>query len=206
MTQRKLKKSVIYVLSIALVGGILTGTIMIQNSLKEEDNTKLVSDPILESITPVVSQSTGEIIRPYTDTNVTILNNFYDYRSDSELQLNSIIFYDNTFMQNTGVIYGNDNTFDIVAIADGEVIKITDSELSGKVVEIRHTNDVISVYQFLSDVNVSLNTTVKKGDKIGVSGISNLTDNTKNQLYFELIVRGELVDAEGYYGKNINEI
>ncbi|MBR1376524.1 MAG: M23 family metallopeptidase [Bacilli bacterium] len=204
MKQRNMKKYAVYVLSIALLGGTLLGTYLVNNKL-ENDDTKYVSDPILESVVPVVSTS-DILIRPYTDSNVIILNNYYDYRSDEDTQINSIIFYNNTYMQNTGVIYGNDSEFDVVAIADGEVIKVEDSELSGKVVEIRHSNDVISVYQFLSDVNVSINTSVKQGDKIGKSGISNLVDNNKNQLYFELIIRGELVNGENYFGKNINEL
>ena len=205
MKQRKLKKSVIYVLSVALLGGAIGGTYLINNSLND-DNSKYVSDPILENIIPVVSSSSSKIIRPYVDSNVSILNNYYDYRSDENSQINSIIFYNNTYMQNTGIVYGNDNEFDIVAIYDGEVIRVEDSDLSGKIVEIKHSNDVISVYQLMSNVNVSVNTIVKQGDKIGKSGISNLVDNTKNQLYFELIIRGELVNAENYYDKTIDEL
>ena len=65
---------------------------------------------------------------------------------------------------------------------------------------------MISVYQFLENIIISPNKIVKQGEKIGESGISNLVDNTKQQLYFELLVHGSLVDAEEYYGKSINEI
>ena len=164
-----------------------------------------MSNPILENIVPVASVK-NNIVRPYSDNSVAIINNYYDYKSDENAQINALIFYNDTYMQNTGIVYGADNPFDVIAIEDGEIIKISDSELSGKIVEIRHTNDIISVYQFMNDINVSLNQQVKKGDKIGTSGKSNLVDNTKYQLYFELIVRGELVNPENYYDKNINEI
>lgn len=202
--KRKIKKSVLYALSVMLLSGVVGGTYFLKESLKD-DNSKYVSNPILENILPVVSTK-STIIRPYTDNNVVIINDYYDYKSDENAQINALIFYNDTYMQNTGVVYGNDNVFDIITIADGEVIKVEDSELSGKIVEIRHSNDIISVYQFMNEVNVSLNQQVKQGDKIGTSGKSNLVDNSKNQLYFELIVRGELVNPANYYDKNINEI
>ena len=205
MKNKKLKRSLVYVLSVALLGGILTGGIMIKNSLKQEDDVKLVTSPILDTVVPVSSVNNG-IIRPYNDSNVSILNSFYNYKGENDSQINSIIYYDGIYMQNTGNIYGSDNKFDVLAIADGEVTKVEDSPLSGKIVTIKHTNDVISIYQFLDSSDVSLNKLVKQGEKIGTSGISNMVDSTKNQLYFELLVHGSLVDAEDYYGKNINEI
>ena len=109
-------------------------------------------------------------------------------------------------MQNTGNIYGTDNKFDVIAIADGEVIKVEDGNLFGKVVTIKHNDNLVSVYRFLETTSVTPNKTVKQGDKIGESGISNITDNTKYQLYFELLVHDSIVDAENYYEKDINEI
>ena len=202
--KRKVKKSVLYALSVMLLGVVIGGSYLLKESFKEDD-TKYVSNPILENIVPVASVK-NNIVRPYSDNSVAIINNYYDYKSDENAQINALIFYNDTYMQNTGIVYGADNSFDVIAIEDGEIIKISDSELSGKIVEIRHTNDIISVYQFMNDINVSLNQQVKKGDKIGTSGKSNLVDNTKYQLYFELIVRGELVNPENYYDKNINEI
>lgn len=202
--KRKVKKSVLYALSVMLLGVVIGGSYLLKESFKEDD-TKYVSNPILENIVPVASVK-NNIVRPYSDNSVAIINNYYDYKSDENAQINALIFYNDTYMQNTGIVYGADNSFDVIAIEDGEIIKISDSELSGKIVEIRHTNDIISVYQFMNDIDVSLNQQVKKGDKIGTSGKSNLVDNTKYQLYFELIVRGELVNPENYYDKNINEI
>mgnify|MGYP002855982877 CR=1 FL=1 len=196
-----IKKSILYVLTFALLGGLLTGVFLVS---KTPEDGEYVSTPVLEKIVPVASTNSN-IIKPFVDEDITILKNYYDWRN-KESQPDSLIFYDNTYMQNTGVIYGKNDPFNIVSIADGEVIKVEDNELSGKTVEIRYSNDVIGVYHFVSDVNVKVNDTIKQGTLIGKSSISNLVDNTKNQLYFELIVKGELVNPENYYGKNINEI
>ena len=203
--KRKYKKSLMYVLVLTLVGGIFTGGLMIKNSLQEEKKLIPVNDQVLEKVIPV-SSTKNTIIRPYTDSNVAVLNSFYDYKSDNDKQLNSIIYYDNTYMQNTGNIYGKDDKFDVIAIADGEVIKVEDGNLFGKVVTIKHNDNLVSVYRFLETTSVTPDKVVKQGDKIGESGISNITDNTKYQLYFELLVHDSIVDAENYYGKDINEI
>ena len=203
--KRKYKKSLMYVLVLTLVGGVFTGGLMIKNSLQEEKKLIPVNDQVLEKVIPV-SSTKKTIIRPYTDSNVAVLNSFYDYKSDNDKQLNSIIYYDNTYMQNTGNIYGKDDKFDVIAIADGEVIKVEDGNLFGKVVTIKHNDNLVSVYRFLETTSVTPNKVVKQGDKIGESGISNITDNTKYQLYFELLVHDSIVDAENYYGKDINEI
>ena len=198
------KRGIVYVLLSTLVVGSVVGSLMINNSLKEKELIP-VSNPILDKVIPV-STTAKEIVRPYTDATVTILSGFYDYKDESTRQINSIVFYDNTYMQNTGNIYASDNKFDVVSIADGEVIKVEDSQLFGKIVMIKHSDNLTSVYQFLEDTTVSPNKMIKQGEKIGVSGVSNIIDNTKNQLYFELLVHDTLVDAENYYGKNINEI
>ena len=205
MKQKILKKSLLYVLVVSLVGGGITGGLMIKNSFKEDKKLKLVNSPILDTVIPVSLVSNG-IIRPYNDSNVRVLNSFYDYKAPSDSQINSIIYYDNTYMQDTGNIYSSENKFDVLAIADGEVLKVEDSPLSGKIVTIKHENDVISIYQFLEDVLLTPNKIIKQGDKVGTSGTSNIIDNTKNQLYFELLVRGTFVDAEDCYGKSINEL
>ena len=196
-----IKKSILYVFTFALLGGLLTGVFLVFNKPKE---TKQVSSPILERVIPVVSTNSN-IIKPFIDEDITIIKNYYDWQN-KENQPDSLIFYNNTYMQNTGVIYGKQDPFSVVAIADGEIIKIEDNELAGKTIEIRHTNDIIGVYHFVSDVNLKVNDNIKQGTILGKSSVSNLVDNTKNQLYFELIVKGELVNPENYYGKSINEI
>ena len=196
-----IKKSIIYIFTFALLGGLITGAYLAFTNPKDSQH---VSTPIIEKIIPVVSTNES-IIKPFTEEDVIILKNYYDWQQ-KENQPDSLIFYNNTYMQNTGVIYGRNDEFNIISIADGEVIRVDDNELAGKTVEIRYTNDVIGIYHFVQEVNLKANDSVKQGTVIGKSSISNLVDNTKNQLYFELIIKGELVNPENYYGKSINEL
>ena len=196
-----IKKSIIYVFTFALLGGLITGAYL---AIKHPKDSKQVSSPIIEKIIPVVSIN-NSIIKPYVDEDITILKNYYDWKQ-KENQPDSLIFYNNTYMQNTGVIYGRNEEFNVINIADGEIIRVDDNELAGKTVEIRYSDDVIGIYHFVTDVNLKANDYIKQGAIIGKSSISNLVDNTKNQLYFELIIKGELVNPENYYGKSIKEL
>ncbi len=198
------KKSIVYVVCLMLVCGVLTSLYLIKKDYKK-DKVQPVSE-IMEDVSVPVLQKDLSIVRPYTDSDVSILNDYYNYNDVLEKQLNSIIFYDKTYMQNTGIIYGKDQVFDVISIADGKVIKIDENDIAGKIIVIEHENDIISTYKLLSEVNVSVNSEIKKGDKLGISGISNLVDNNKYQLHFELTIHGKHVNAEEYYGKNINEL
>ena len=172
---------------------------------KSNNNVRFVGNPILEDIAPVAKDG-SIILKPFNDDGVSIISNYYDYQDDYDTQINSIIYFNETYMQNTGIIYGADHEFDIVAIYDGEVTKVYDDDIAGKVIEIQHNNEVISRYQLLSDVKVSINTKVKAGDVIGKSGFTNIGDKNKNQLLFELIIRGQLVNGSKYYDKTLEEI
>ena len=108
-------------------------------------------------------------------------------------------------MQNTGIDYTNENSFDVVTILDGTVINIENNEILGSTIEIRHDNDLISQYQCVSDVKVKIDDTVLRGQVIASSGTCNLY-NKGNNLHFELYHNGLIVNPELYYNKDINDI
>ena len=114
--------------------------------------------------------------------------------------------FENTYLQNTGVIYGCNDTFDVVSILDGTVIDVKEDNLLGKIVEVKHSNDMISIYQSLSEVLVKKDDIIKQGDVIGKSGTSNMFRDIGNHLYFELIYKGKNVNPEEYYDKKIEEL
>lgn len=171
--------------------------------IDEKDQMTYVSGAILDEYVPVVNVE-ETIKKPFVDEKVVINNNYYDYKASEDEQKNSILYYENTYLQNTGINYNSDNVFDVISILSGEVIEVESKELLGKSVTIRHDNELISVYQSLGE------TTVKKGDKvttgqvIGKSGTCDLIQNNNN-LHFELYVNGTIADPEDYYNKKLNE-
>lgn len=207
--ERRLKKSVLYSLAVGffllMIGMIYwIESSILKNNLDEED-TVYVTKTILDEIVPVVGDAT-KIIKPYVNQEVQIHKAFYQKDGNEEEQQNAIIEYGDTYLQSSGICYSLDKTFDVVAIMDGTVIDVKEDELLGKIIEIRHSNDVISIYQGLSEVSVEKDMNVKSGDMIGVSGASNLFKGAESYLYFELAVNGKLVNPMNYYDKTLNEI
>ncbi|MBE6144659.1 MAG: M23 family metallopeptidase [Firmicutes bacterium] len=210
MKKYRLKKPmVIGIYGLALVAFLGTMFVVEKSFFEselEEPDYDYVSQTIFDKDVPVVN-TTPTIIRPYTDTEVKIVKDFYDYQADEEKQKNSIIYYESTYLQNSGVSYGGkEEGFEVVSILDGTVIDVKEDNTLGKIVEVRHANDVVSVYQSLSEVNVKKDDEIKQGTVIGKSGTSNISKDLNNHLHFELIIKGQIVNPENYYDKKVDEL
>ncbi len=175
-----------------------------------EEDVTYVSSVILSNDTPVISTS-GEvqdtiIIRPYNDPNVKIGKNFYNYKGDEDSQKNSIVYYENTYMQNSGIDYVKEDYFEVVAILDGTVLSVNNNDLLGNTIEIKHDNNMISIYQSLSTVTVKEKDTIKQGQVLGKSGSSKINKDLGNHLHFELFKEGQVLNPEEFYNKNIKDL
>lgn len=191
-----------------VVSMYFVGVITNRYLFNKNNDLQYVDGEITEKIEkdiPVVSTA-SVIERPYLDNSVKLVKSFYDYMADESSQENAIIMYDNTYMQNSGVDYANEDVFDVVSILDGSVISVKEDNLLGITVEIRHSNDLISVYQSLSDVIVKEGDELLQGQIIAKSGLSNIDKELGNHLHFELYYKGTIVNPEEYYNKDINEL
>jgi len=208
MRRRKLKPYVLPTLMILAITSVIFGTAMLSNSLRKSNNDdydtpiSYVTSTILDEEQAVINE-TSTMINPYTDTTVTIGKNYYDYKADAETQEKSIIYHDNTYLQNSGTDFVSENVFDVVAVLDGNVTDVKEDETLGKVVEIKHENGYISIYQSLSEVSVKKGDIVTQGQVIGKSGTNELDKDIGNHLHFELYVNGQVVDPTLYLNKEI---
>ena len=160
-------------------------------------------EPILET-TPVVNDEVY-VLNPYSGDDIKIKINYYNENDSNETQEGSIIKYESTYLQNSGLTYESDNRFNVVAIIDGEVTKIYSNEMLGNVIEVTHDNGIKSIYQTVSNIKVSEGQIVHAGDVIAESGTSKIFENG-NYLYFEVIKDGSLIDPNRVIGQNINNI
>lgn len=209
MKNRRLKKPIVYSLY-ALGFVMLLGTLYLIESMMPTSSFNGIDDDyvnktVFDSEIPVVNTA-DIIIRPYAATDVSIVKNYYDYKDEAKQQEQSLLFFENTYLQNSGVSYGKEEVFEIISVLDGTVTSITEDNSLGKIVEVTHSNDMISIYQSLSEVNVTENQEIKQGMIIGKSGTCNLEKDLNNHLHFELIVKGLVVDPEDYYDKKVSEI
>lgn len=217
MRKRKLKPFVVpvmYVVSIAmLLGSVYCIERLVNRAMLENNETDNVEEVILNSEedmdqssdVPVVSND-PIIARPYTNGSVKIVKNYYDYQADNTSQEGAIVYYGNTYMQNSGVDYGMDAEFEVVSILDGTVMEVLDDEIMGKTIKIKHSNDLISVYQSMGSIDVKANDNVSQGSIIGKSGESNVSSDLGNHLHFELYYKGSVVNPENYYDKLLGEL
>lgn len=212
MTNRRLKRPVIYGFYISAVVLVLGAIYLIEGTLSKgnfKDNGKdrptYVSDTIFSEDIPVVGTDT-KIIRPYTDEEIKIIRNYYDYKADNDSQINSIIYHEDTYLQNSGVSYGGKENFDVVAILDGTVSEIKEDKLLGNIIQIEHGNDMISVYQSLGEISVKKGDKITQGTKLGTSGTNNIAKDLGSHLDLELIIKGQTVNPENYYDKTVSEI
>lgn len=214
MEGRRIKTSVIYVVyAIAIL--LILGSIYLMESNSEEsfkkEDTPLtyVSKSIFDETLTVVSPITNteeKLIKPFMSEKVEINKNFYSYEDESENQKNSIIYYENTYMQSSGISYKSTENFDVLAVIKGKVTSVLEDELLGSIVQITHENGLISTYQSLSDIRVKVNDQVEKGTVIAKSGKSNLFKDVENGLYFEIISNGKNINPILCYDRTISEI
>ena len=205
MKKKKLKSYVLPSFIMILIAGtiILTGTI---SSLRNnnEDLSTYVSNIILDPNVAVIN-TTRRIINPYTDPNVTIGKNFYDYKGNAQDQEKSIIYHDDTYMQNSGIDFVRENPFEVVAVLDGTVTNVKEDDTLGKIVEIKHDNEYISIYQSLSETTVKKGDTITQGQVIGKSGTNELDKEIGNHLHFEFYVNGQVVNPSLYLNKELKD-
>ena len=163
---------------------------------KDKKNTNYVDSEIVSEYDkdiPVVSTS-SKIVRPYLDSKVSIYKTFYDYQGEAYNQ------------ENSGVDYTSDSSFDVISILDGTVINVYENKILGTSIEVRHSNELISVYQSLSEVTVKEGDNVIQGQILAKSGLSNINKELSNHLHFELYYKGSIVNPEEYYNKSVDEL
>lgn len=210
-----IKRSARYYLLSGIVVAIIGVTLLIsyaitttlrENTNKEEDNLRYVSYEILtDNVMPTIKQdeeASGNVIRPYTDETVQIGKTYYDSKAEETNQESSIIYYKDTYIQNTGVDYTSKNIFDVIAIADGKVISVTEDDIVGTTIKIEHNNNLISVYQSVKSAEVKENDQVTQGQIIAKSGTNSISSDLGNHLHFELYNQNILVNPEDFFTNN----
>ena len=147
-----------------------------------------------------------KILKPYNGENITIANKFYEKDADEKTQQNSLIYYENIYMQNTGILYNSDKQFNVIAVLDGTVKNIKEDKILGNVIEIEHGTNLTAFYQSVDNIKVKVGDQVKQGDLIATSGANNIENTKDNCLHFQVYNQGQLLNPETFYTMNLNEL
>lgn len=168
------------------------------------DNITYVSNAILNRSIPVVS--IPDVIKSPVEENIKIVRYFYDSKSDLNRKENSLVYYEGNYMPNTGVDYANSETFDVLVVYDGTVIDVSEDELLGKTVKIKHNNELISVYQGIDNIETKVGDIVFTGQKIASSGKSKINNELGEALHFEVYKSGVYINPLEVINKKIGDI
>lgn len=209
----KVSKFLLPTIYIGIIGVMVMSVVLvlsgIQSFLNESPLYQYTLDGVFsENIVPVVKEQNNveAVIRPYLSDKVKVGRYFYDYESDNTKQEQSLILYGDTYMQNNGVDYVSNDKFDVVSILKGEVISIEDSEIYGKILKIKHNDNLISVYSNIKDVLVTVGYTASQGEIIASSDKSKIDNGDNSMLHFEIYYKGNAVDPESLYTMSVSEL
>ena len=198
MTKKRLKEWVIPTLGLI----ILMGALLLYYLLSSITNINLVSeDTYIKEILVDTNNTINvnnivdtTIINPYKGEKISISKYYYNKNDEETRQQQSLIKYENIYMPNTGILYSSDTEFEIVSILDGKITSIKEDDILGNIIEIEHSNNLVTIYQSVKEVKVKVGDTVKQGDTIALSGSNKLENEKDNCLHFEVYKDGSLVN------------
>lgn len=215
MKKRKLKGYVLPTVYVLVIAVLFISVSFLGNALQKELQYQDLSTDVLDDdVTPVIKEeetptdvtTESKIVKPFTSTSVGISKSYYDMTDDEATQENSLVYYEQTYLQNSGVLYSSDEVFDVLATYDGTVTNVSKDEILGNVVEITHNPNLKTVYYSLGEVTVKNGDVLKSGDIIGKSGDNLLEGEKDNSLLVEVYYNGNTIDPEDFYNMNIKDL
>lgn len=91
------------------------------------------------------------------------------------------------------------NSLEVLAFSDGTVSNVYSNYLEGTVIEIAHTNGLVSVYKSLESANVKVGDKVSAGQVIGTLGNTMAQEQSQGiHLHFELLKDGKKINPNDY--------
>ena len=144
----KLRGYVIPSICVMLLSLMMYSGYKVYKIINEEANT-VVDSPVIRPITkdkviPTITVNNA-IIKPFDDESVSIKIPYYNMNDNDDNQQASLIYYENIYMQNTGIMYTSKNKFNVLSVLDGKVKSVKDDSIMGKIVEIEHNANTITI-------------------------------------------------------------
>ncbi len=210
MKTKRLKRFVLPTVYVMVIGVLFISISFLGNILQSKvEYGNMAVSALKDNVTPVGKTDNvveSKIERPYVSSNVSISKSFYDMTDDEAKQQNSLVYYENTYLQNSGVLYSSTSAFDVISAFDGKVTNVSKDEILGNFVEITHNPNLKTIYYSLSEVQVKKDDAVMSGDVLGKSGDNSLNGETENCLLFEVYHNGTAIDPEDFYNMSIEDL
>ena len=199
MKKRKLKGFVLPTVYLLITISIFTGIIFLGSNFtlkgKDYEYGTPALNGVVESVIVEDTIASSKIEAPIEDGKAEISVHFYTKDSDENKQQNSLIYYENTYLPNTGVLYTSNDTFNVLAVFSGKVTEILDDEFFGKCVVVKHNSNLRTHY-YGDDIT--------SGTVLGVSK-NNMIMNNKKSFLLEVYNNNELINPETFIGTKITD-
>ena len=211
MKKRKLKGFVLPTVYVLVIGVLFLSISALGSILqnKTEYSDMVIGTLRNDGIPVVKEEQTKDItqpVKPFTSTSVSISKSFYDMTDDDLKQQNYLVYYEKTYLQNSGVLYVSQEQFDIVNVLDGKVTNVGVDDILGNFVEITHNTNLKTIYYSLGDVLVKKDDEVKANAIIALSGSNKIEKDSSNSLLFEVYLNGVTINPEDFYNMNVDDL
>jgi len=187
---------------------IFTSIVLLGSNLNfQEQNYNYGTDALKDTIQSVIVEdvvTSSQINSPVDDPKATISIHFYNKEDDESKQQASLIYYENTYLPNTGVLYTSEDSFEVKTVFDGKVTEILDDEFFGKYVVVEHTSNIRTYYYGLDEIEVKVGEELTTGTILGISKINEILNNKKSFL-LEVYHNNELINPETFIGTKITD-
>lgn len=193
------------ILVLLFVALILASTMQPVDTPPDDDPTGELPIDKPDDNKPVV-----EVLKlPFDETmSYKIVRKFYERDASQEDQEKALIKYGKSYRTSVGTSYAriDENDFDILSAMSGKVVQIVNNPLFGTYVVVEHKDNVKTYYYGLSEVSVTVDSLVKQGDKLGVSGNTEIDQSAGNHVYFKVIRGNRHINPEKAIGKKTSEL
>ena len=185
------------IMGLCLIAIITMVSVAVVNLNNDVEPTLKPDAPVVKPDVPVVPDE-PVVVEPDMNfilpvNNATIVNG---YSEEGTLYYNPIL---NEYSFHGGIDFASEGKKEVLAVLDGEVISAKKHKMYGYVVEIKHAKDIVTTYRSLEDLKVKAGDTVKKGDIIGFTSASDISEsNLKEHVHFEIKENGKLVNPNKY--------
>ena len=96
--------------------------------------------------------------------------------------------------------------FNVLAALSGKVVTVRQDSLLGNVIEIEHEKGIVTVYQSVKDFKVKVGDTVKQGEVLATSSTSQLNQNAKTHVHFEVRKENVALDPLSVFGQSLTAL
>ena len=208
MKKLKLRGYVLPTLYCLITVAVFVGVIFLGKSINFKDVDYKYGTDILDSdVETVIGEEnvvSNTISNPIDEGSASISVHYYQKEDDATRQQSSLIYYENTYLPNTGILYTSDNAFDVKATFDGKVVDILNDEFFGKCLVIEHSPNLRTYYYGLDNIKVQKGDNVANGEVLGQSNNNEILNNKKTFL-FEVYYNNEIINPEEFIGTKITD-